>query len=138
MFKDQGQTAGPSFTKGRKYCRRRRRKRRLSAEIYVSVGSGLIKAVSRVVNVEFLVTYDWSFFNIIYLNQRDYTGYILKLINFISFFMFQVRLIKFKRQIPGFVTNIRVLFGTSCQLLTLIICIVYQLYIRGVIKKFVD
>ena len=57
----------PSFTKGRKYCRRRRRKRkrRLYVGIYVRVESVLLKAVSSVVNVDvnvdFRATYDWGF-----------------------------------------------------------------------------
>ena len=59
------QCPGPSFTKGRKYCRRRRRKRRLYVGIYVRVESVLLKAVSSVVNVDvnvdFRATYDWSF-----------------------------------------------------------------------------
>ena len=49
---------GSSFAKGRKYCHRRRRKRRLYVGIYVCVGSVLIKAVSQVVNVDFRATYD--------------------------------------------------------------------------------
>ena len=56
---------GSSFAKGRKYCHRRRRKRRLYVGIYVCVGSVLLKAVSLVVkvdvNVDFHATYDWSF-----------------------------------------------------------------------------
>ena len=56
---------GPSFTKGRKYCRRRRRKRRLYVGIYVHVQSVLLKTVSSVVNVDvkvdFRATYDGSF-----------------------------------------------------------------------------
>ena len=58
-------TSVPSFTKGRKYCRRRRRKRILYVGIYVRVEGVLLKAVSSVVNVDvnvdFRATYDWGF-----------------------------------------------------------------------------
>ena len=48
----------PNFTKGRKYCRRRIRKRRLYVGIYVCVGNVLQKVVSPVVNEDFLATYE--------------------------------------------------------------------------------
>ena len=65
LYPFSSSSPGPSFTKGRKYCRRRRRKRRLYVGIYVCVESVLLRAVSSVVNVKvnvnFRAAYDWSF-----------------------------------------------------------------------------
>ena len=62
------QGPGPSFTKGRKFCRRRRRKRILYVRIYVCVESVLLKAVSSIVWVNFRENYDWSSSMEIYVN----------------------------------------------------------------------
>lgn len=57
---------GCSFTKGRKFCRRRRRKRRLYVRMYVCVDCVLLKVVTTHVNVDthvdFVVVYVWNSF----------------------------------------------------------------------------